>query len=245
MAIDAHWYDLRPNFAPTEGQIHVYQASLDLDPETLQNLEVTLSAEEKCRADRFIFPRDRDHFVAARGILRELLGLCLQRPPSEISFAFGPQGKPFLSAHNLKAPLYFNTSHSHGLALYALSPTGELGIDLELLRSEVACEDIAERYFSKQELAELQALPESLRTEGFFLCWTRKEAYVKARGAGLQISLDSFNVSLTPGGNEELQAPDSQLWSIYSFQPAPQYVAALVAPSPKCSLQFWRWKPKR
>src|SRR5258708_17397803 len=96
MAIDAHWYDLRPNFAPTEGQIHVYQASLDLDPETLQNLEVTLSAEEKCRADRFIFPRDRDHFVAARGILSRFLALCPPPPPSGISLAFVPQAKPFL-----------------------------------------------------------------------------------------------------------------------------------------------------
>ena len=122
----------------------------------------------------------------------------------------------------------FNLSHSHGLAVYAFALGREVGIDLEPIRPDFVSDDIAGRYFSTQELNELRALSPESGLEGFFLCWTSKEAYVKARGEGLQIPLESFSVSLTPGQREVLESADSSRWGLHSFQPAPRYVAAIV-----------------
>jgi 4'-phosphopantetheinyl transferase len=103
-----------------------------------------------------------------------------------------------------------------------------MGIDLEPISGEFAGEEIARRYFSAREVAELIALPAETRPEGFSLCWTRKEAYVKARGMGLQIPLDSFSVSLTPTQPELLESEDSERWRLRSFKPAPGFAAAIV-----------------
>ena len=199
--------------------------------------------DEKSRAARFRFARDRNHFIAARGILRELLGGYLHRSPAELEFDYGPSGKPALRTEGPSSPVRFNLSHSHGLAVYAFALGREVGIDLEPIRPDFAADDIAGRYFSTRELNELRALPPELRPEGFFLCWTRKEAYVKARGEGLQIPLDSFSVSLTPGEPEVLESADSSRWSLRSFEPAPRYVAAVVGEGQGWRLRHWERKP--
>ncbi|MFZ0912892.1 MAG: 4'-phosphopantetheinyl transferase superfamily protein [Candidatus Korobacteraceae bacterium] len=135
----------------------------------------------------------------------------------------------------------FNLSHSHGLALYAFAYRREVGIDLELIQTDFGGEAVAERFFSPRELAQLRALSVELRAEGFFNCWTRKEAYVKARGDGLQIQLDSFDVSLTPGYPNALNSSDCLRWSLCSFQPAPQFVAAVVAEGRGWRLRHLEW----
>jgi 4'-phosphopantetheinyl transferase len=244
MPITAVWATPRKNLALPEDEIHVWRVSLRaLERAVLERLETTLSPEEKSRADRFHFSRDRDCFVGSHGILRELLGNYLQRPATELEFCYGPQDKPELRTNDRVSPIHFNLSHSQGLAVYAFSRGREVGIDVEMIRPDFAGEEIAERYFSGIELAELRALPSELRAEGFFLCWTRKEAYVKARGAGLQIPLGSFNVSLTPGQPEKLESSDSSRWSLYSLQPAPRYVGAVVGEGKNWHLLNWEWSP--
>jgi 4'-phosphopantetheinyl transferase len=141
-----------------------------------------------------------------------------------------------------ESPVHFNLSHSHGLAVYAFARNRELGIDLELIRQEFAGESIAERNFSARELDEWHRLPPELRAEAFFLCWTRKEAYVKARGEGLQIPLASFSVTLTPGQPEELHSLDGGRWLLHSFQPAPGYAAAVVGEGKDWRLLQWDWR---
>ena len=127
--------------------------------------------------------------------------------------------------------------------MYAFALGREVGIDLEPIRPDFTGDDIAGRYFSHQELKELRALSPDLRPEGFFLCWTRKEAYLKARGEGLQVPLDSFSVSLTPGEPEVLESADSSRWSLRSFEPAPRYVAAVVGEGKGWRLRHWERKP--
>jgi len=226
-----------------KNEVHVWRAHLDCGPDLLSRLSQTLGADETARASRFAFARDRDHFVAGRGILRALLGSYLDQHPAEVAIAYEPEKKPVLSAGLEKSALRFNLSHSHGLAVYAFSCERELGVDVEAIRAEVAGEDIAERHFAPQELAELRGLPSELRDQGFFLCWTRKEAYVKARGAGLGIPLDSFTVSLTPGAPETLSAADGQRWTLRSFEPAPGYVGAVVGEGRGWNLLLWDWRP--
>jgi 4'-phosphopantetheinyl transferase len=230
-----NWSPLARQVALPENEIHVWRAWLDVEFPERERLSFYLSEEERARASRFVFQHDREHFLVARGRLRELLGTYLQRAPQSLAFRAGPYGKLSLVDH---ADLHFNLTHSYGLALYAFAMNRELGIDVEKIRPEFATEGIAERYFSAAEQSELRELPAELRTDAFFLCWTRKEAYVKAHGGGLQIPLDSFDVSLTPGAPEKLISADSQQWSMRSFQPAPEYIASLIAEGPIESLCF-------
>jgi 4'-phosphopantetheinyl transferase len=223
--------------------VHLWRASLDCDAPVLSRLETTLSPDEMARANRFVFAADRNHFVAARGILRELLGGYLMLPPADLKFRYGNHGKPALDANASDSALQFNLSHSGGVAIYAFSVGRRLGVDVEQLRPQLAGEDIARRYFAAREVAELLALPTHLRPEGFFLCWTRKEAYVKAHGAGLSLPLDSFTVSLTPGRAVELQAEDSDRWSLHSVEPAPESVGAIVGEGRGWQSSYWSWNP--
>lgn len=188
-----------------------------------------------------MYATDRDHFVAARGILRELLGSYLTIVPSKLKFCYGNYGKPALDLGMSSLPLQFNLSHSGELAVYAFSLGRMLGVDVEQIRPERASEDVASRYFAPREVAELRELTPASRVRGFFLCWTRKEAYVKARGAGLSLPLDSFSVSLSPGRPEELQSPDSSSWSLRSFEPSPGYAGALVGEGKEWRLLSWSW----
>jgi 4'-phosphopantetheinyl transferase len=231
------------NLELAEDEIHVWRASLDLNKESLDRCASVLSQDEKLRASRFLFPHDRDHFVAARGILRELLGKYAGSSPALLQFQYGAHGKPALRSENGESPIRFNLSHSRGLAVYGFARHRELGIDLEPIRPEFSGEAIAERHFSPQELEEWHRLTPGLRAEAFFLCWTRKEAYVKARGEGLQIPLASFSVTLTPGQPEELQSVDSAKWHLHSFEPAPGYAAAIVGEEKDWRLLRWDWQP--
>jgi 4'-phosphopantetheinyl transferase len=224
-----------------ETELHIWRANLDLEPGVLHRLAIALDNDEKARAARFHFARDRDHFTACRGILRELLGGYLGSSPASIEFAYGEFGKPAHRPRDSRPRIRFNISHSSGLAVLAFARNREIGIDLEPIRPEFAGEEIAKRYFSARELAELIALPAELRPEGFSLCWTRKEAYVKARGVGLQIPLDSFNVSLTPSQPELLQSEDAHQWRLRSFKPAPDFVAAIVHEGHEVHPLYWDW----
>jgi 4'-phosphopantetheinyl transferase len=217
------------NLSLEKSEIHIWRMKLDVTASELQGFSGHLSLEERARAERFLFPSDRDHFVAARGMLRKLLGMYLTMSPSSVLFEAGAQGKPFLAQKMDCDSLRFNLSHAHGMALFAFSTGRELGIDLEKIRPEVATEEIAERYFSRIEQQELRALPSERRAEAFFLCWTRKEAYVKAHGGGLQIPLDGFDVSLTPGQPARLHCPDQDRWKLTSFTPLEGFAAAVVA----------------
>jgi 4'-phosphopantetheinyl transferase len=226
-----------------ENEVHVWRAYLDYGEAALRQFEATLAPDEIARANRFLFQRDRNSFVATRGILRELLGRYVNRSPGQIEFDYCPKGKPLLR-EPLESPVQFNVSHSHGLALLTFALGRHLGVDVELVRPDFSSDEIAAKFFSTQEVIELQALPPSLRTEGFFLCWTLKEAYVKARGEGLQIPLDSFHVSFTPGQPERLQSSDSFRWSVRSLRPAPRYVGALVGEGGGWRPRFLDWKPQ-
>lgn len=225
---------------PADG-VHIWRASLEVSPGVLERLSVHLDENERTRASRFIFERDRDHFIAARGILRELLARYVGRSPEELRFVYGPRGKPSLGPTGPTRPVSFNVSHSHGTATYAFARDRELGIDIEWIRQDFGGQEIAQRYFSPSEVAELASLPPEARASAFFLGWTRKEAYIKAVGGGLEIPLKSFSVSLTPGKPAELRSEDGARWELHSFEPAHDFAGALVAEGKQLSLAYWEW----
>lgn len=206
--------------------IQLWHAALDRDQDVLDRLRATLSQEEKARADRFHFERDRNHFVVARGLLRELLGMYLHKSPTDLRFSYGRYGKPSLSLTD--SSLSFNLSHSSGVVAYAIARERNLGVDVELVRPNSDNEGIAERYFSIRERNDLHMLPPEARDEGFYNCWTRKEAYLKACGMGLRVRLDSFAVSLSPDCPAQFLEGVESFWHLASFHPAEGYAAAVV-----------------
>jgi 4'-phosphopantetheinyl transferase len=178
-----------------QDELHVWRASLARTPSELTRLWGWLSVDERERARRFRFERDRSRYVAGRGLLRLLLSSYLDRAPEALEFDYGEFQKPRLRGDSA---LQFNLSHSGPLALFAFSPSEEVGIDVELDDGDFARERIAERFFSPAEVSDLRALPGAFQPRAFLTCWTRKEAFIKARGDGMSLPLDSFDVSLRP-----------------------------------------------
>ena len=167
--------------------------------------------------------------------------------PSEVSFALGSHGKPYLAEDT--AGLQFNLSHSHRLGLLAVTLGRELGVDVEYLDREISVADIARRFFSERESENLLSLPSSSQPLGFFHCWTRKEAFLKAKGMGIAFGLDQFSVSLHPQEKVKLlETPycpgDAREWSIIHLEPARGYVGALAVQGPASSVRNWRFELK-
>lgn len=219
---------------PTHPYTHTQIWLLQLAAADLSALEPLLSADEIARADRFHFPKDRAEYVAARGTLRRILGHALDQDPAALHFTYSRHGKPALEA---AGDLRFNVSHSGEYALIALSQGRDVGVDIERLRADLASMEIAQRFFSAAEVAALEALPEAQRLAGFFACWTRKEAYIKARGEGLSHQLDCFDVTLTPGETAALLAtrPDPKeaaKWSLRNLPLPAGYAGALAVRGP-------------
>jgi 4'-phosphopantetheinyl transferase len=189
-----------------------------------------LSSDERSRSSSFAFEHLSTRFIFARGVLRLLAGSYLDVSPETVQFAYGPAGKPRIQTPS--SDLMFNLSHSEDLAVYAFTRGCEIGVDVERQRSSPDLPQVAAHFFHPDELADLNALPETDRTAAFFRCWTRKEAYLKAHGGGLSIPLDSFRVSL---GSDEavplLQRDSANAFtgcSVHGFVPAAGYVAALA-----------------
>lgn len=216
-------------------EVHVWRARLDGDSATLHGL---LSEDERERAARFRFERDRSRYVVGRAVLRRLLGGYSGRPAAELRFRYGTNEKPYLPGSDV----WFNVSHSGPVALFAFSGAGELGIDIELEGPDVARERVAEHFFAPGEVRRLRAVPEALQARAFLHCWTRKEAFIKARGDGLSLALDSFEVSLGP------DVPAELLWTAFSSEeaarwrltdlsdPSAGYVAALATAAGELSI---------
>ena len=210
---------------PDADQIHVWSIELPDGGQVSASLTRRLSAEEAARAARFIFERDRARFTVAHAALREILATYAREDAAALRFLAAEKGKPYLPDH---PDLRFNLSHSGSWALVAIANGRDVGVDIEVMRGERPTVDIAERFFAPAEIRELMETPENLRTQAFFACWSRKEAYIKARGEGLHIPLDSFAVSLSDVATLR-NAEDRERWTLCSLEAPAGYQAALVA----------------
>jgi 4'-phosphopantetheinyl transferase len=228
LAVPANWVD-------------IWYADLNVTSAELNGLEKMLARDERVRASRFHFRRDRVHFVAARGILRQVLARYVDRDPRDLRFGYNSCGKPFLQQNSSTSDLRFNLSHSHGMAMYGIAHNREIGVDLERIDPTFAGQEIAERFFSRWECSALRTLPTGQQAEGFFNCWTRKEAYIKANGTGLHMRLDSFTVPLTSDQQPELSNGRYGNWSMHAPRLLPGYAAAVVVQGTGCTLETWEW----
>jgi 4'-phosphopantetheinyl transferase len=212
--------------------IHLWHASPQERLSLLPLLSNLLSADEAERRERFRFESDRQSFAFARGMLRTVLGAYLEADPRELRFRYSEHGKPSLDS-SVPTDLQFNLSHTQGAVLLGICRQGAIGVDVERVREDLIPRDIAARFFSLEEQQALMSLPEAEQREAFFRCWTRKEAFLKARGHGLSFPLARFDVSI---GAEETEVrlrtrPDpaeAQDWQILPVA-APEGYAAAVA----------------
>jgi 4'-phosphopantetheinyl transferase len=240
------WIDPPETVSLDDNEVHVWRSELDLSKAESTILARTLALDEQERAARFRFTRDRERFIVARGLLRNILARYLDQNPAKLQFCYGPFGKPALASSSRVDGLRFNVSHSHGFALYAVSLHRELGIDLECARTDFPLESIAKRFFSPEENDALYSVPRMLKFEAFLNCWTRKEAIVKARGGGLSLRFDRFSVSLMPGEpvallKAEDNSEEASRWRLEQLAPWPDCVAALAVEGRNWQLKCWQW----
>jgi 4'-phosphopantetheinyl transferase len=227
----------------------------------LETLAECLSAEERRRAERFVRDIDGRRFIVSHAALRTILGRYLGIPPDRVEMTVRVGGKPELAIASPRplgegpgvraaGPLRFNLSHSEALALIALTLECEVGVDVEHVRPMSDIANIVKRYFAPGEQAAWLALPECERLAGFFRCWTRKEAYLKARGIGLSGGLDKFEVSLAPDDPPRLlhvaDPNDSPArWQMHDIAAGYGYMAACVVEGAveKVSILEWQSDP--
>jgi len=226
-------------------EVHVWLAPLRATSATILDLWDTLGADEKQRALRFRFQKDCDRFIVARGLLRAILGRYLNRIPGQIEFEYNEFGKPSVLQSPGGRVVDFNLSHTDELALFAFTRCGPVGVDIERMRTDLISESVAEQFFSIKEQSDLKRLSLGERDRAFFNCWTRKEAFVKARGQGLSLPLDQFDVSVLPDEDVTLldvrdSETDAANWTLREILVGDNHVAAIAIESHDWQLRCWK-----
>lgn len=237
-----HWWEPAPRPPRLSGdEVHVWRAHQDQPPIPHETLARTLSDEELERAHRFVMPHLTQRFIVAHAFVRDVLGAYLGQPPASVRLEISELGKPYMPGSDLA----FNLTHSAHMAVLAVGRR-EVGVDVEQIREDVLRERLAERFFSTREVTALAALPPEQQAEGFFNCWTRKEAYLKALGAGLRVPLDRFDVTLAPADPAQLLADrgnaDLTQWGMAAFTPGPDFRGAVVALGHGWRLRGFDWR---
>lgn len=233
-----------------QDEVHVRIASLDRRQSELRFFESILAEDEINRANRFRFHKDRERFVAGRGLLRGILSPYLGLPANEIIFTYGSHGKPGIRRQEGRPAIQFNLAHSAGTAIYAIIRDRPVGIDIELVNHEFPIDSVAERFFSKVEVAAFRSLPQEMQRIAFYKCWTRKEAFIKALGDGLTCPLADFDVSLMLGEPARLLnvgwAPEeASRWCMEDIDGIAGCAAAIVFSGPQCRMHVSPWDTKQ
>ena len=240
------WCTPSPELSLPAHTVHVWRADLGLGPAYLRLLEQNLSADEMERASRFRFARDRDRFIGARGLLREILALYLSTSPGRLSFGYSAHGKPFLAGEE-HSTLRFNASHSFDAMLLAIAHSREVGVDVEGMRyNAVTIEEIGDTVLSEPEMQALARFRSEDRRMIFLRFWTRKEALIKADGRGVSLPLERIDVSAPEGRVAVLNEATGEWrtcsrWELRTLEPVPGYVAALAVEGQDWRIALWHW----
>jgi 4'-phosphopantetheinyl transferase len=211
--------------------IHVWQFPLQISNPPLDSFKILLSEDECARAGRFRFEKDARRFTITRAAVRSILGGYTRRRGQDLYFGYSHHGKPALA--DASRDIRFSVSHSGDLAMLAVALGYEVGVDLEAIRGDVETQTLADRFFSARERISLRELSGKKRVQGFFRCWTCKEAFLKGQGLGLSRSLESFDVEVSPDRPARLLAtrPDpeeAKRWSLHEVPTEENYAAAVA-----------------
>jgi len=244
--LNCFWKIPSADLSLSEKEIHIWCAALDLPIINFEKLNEALCREERLKAERFHFERERRRFIVGRGILRRILSHYLSIRPVDLQFSYGENGKPGLTNSFRNGRIDFNMTRSEGLALYGFARDRQIGVDVERIRDLPEMDRIVEIFFSERENDIFRSLPENRKKEAFFRCWTRKEAFIKATGNGLSQSLDRFDVSISPDEPARLlgiegSSKGTTRWSIQDLKPAPGFAAAFAVEGRNWQLHCWQW----
>jgi 4'-phosphopantetheinyl transferase len=222
------------------GEVHVWLVRADDAALCKACCENLLATAERERAARFKFEKDRQLYTAAHAALRSILAGYLNVAPGDLEFESGRRGKPRLAPTFTEDKLEFNLSHSHEVALIAVTRKREIGVDVERIREDFAFAEIAERYFTTKEVSAIRALPQDLQRRAFYQCWTSKEAFLKARGVGLSGDLDEVEIVLPGEGPVQVK---SMLpgWYLSELTPCDGYVGAVALEGKEFDLKCDGW----
>jgi 4'-phosphopantetheinyl transferase len=220
----------KPELMDLHTSVHVWRLAWRRDVPPASAWMTGLAEDERAQVERFHFSKDQLRYAYTHQALRRVLSGYLSLPPQILEYRRNPYGKPYLADD---PQLYFNLSHTDERALIAVTRAGEVGVDLEKIKPEVPCLEIARRFFSRGEVAALARLPLEEQTDAFFRGWTRKEAFIKAVGRGLALPLDAFEVSLEDAPAQALlavrkEAAVSGRWTIRNLAAERGYRAALA-----------------
>jgi len=222
------------------GEVHVWALPVD----AFERDHALLAPEEQARAARFRFDADRALYIAGRAGARRLIGAYADLDAAAVRFVAGEHGKPTLEGS--ASSLHFNWSHSGELALFAISPAAEVGVDVERTARFADIDAIAERVFSERELSDYHAQEGDARRLAFFNAWTRKEAFIKATGEGMTRALKGFDVALLPADRVcvraiEGSAAAAACWSLHALEPRAGYAAAVAVAAAGVELRVMGW----
>ena len=228
-------------------EVHIWCASQHQSEADFNRLRSTLSEDETVKANKYVFEKDQVASIVARGLLRTLLGAYLKRDPKSFHFVEVGNGKPALKRGEFDPHLYFNISHSGTMVLYGFTYINPIGVDIELKRPLEDALQISESYFSENEKEALRNLSPEKQHEGFFNCWSRKEAFIKVYGEGLSRELDSFDVSLRPGEPARLlsiegNSDQANQWTLEDLNPIDEYAAAYCIEATPDSKSCFLWQ---
>lgn len=225
-----------------DDRVHVWAVELDDETFDYRRGDNLLSADERTRAGRFKFARDRRRYVIAHAALRNILARYLKTEGSDLQFVEVGNGKPTLGGTFAASRLGFNLSHSNEVALFALSRARAVGVDIEFVKADFVFNDVAGRFFTAKEVAALRDLPVHLQRLAFYKCWTSKEAFLKAKGTGLSGNLDEMEIVWD--GDERMQIrANVPGWSLAELSPGNGYAASIVTEGDPLLVNCYRWRP--
>jgi 4'-phosphopantetheinyl transferase len=228
MRADADLVSAKQEMWKSINGVDVFRFELDCDAKRVEEYRTLLNAQELQRADRYFTEQLRTHFIVGRATTRIILARYLSDTgPAKVEFHYGSHEKPFLPASDWR----FNLAHSHGLALLAVSNNGDVGVDLEQIDERVEIDEIAERFFTPEECAEMMSRTGEARAMRFFDLWCCKEAYLKAEGVGISGGLNKCRIVDAPDGTASVHNPDDAeaalRWRIHRLDPGVGYAGAL------------------
>ena len=222
--------------------VDLWRVDLDRDPATSHSFLQLLSIEERERAGRFVFEKDRGRFIVCRAALRTILGGSMHIAPGQIRISANRYGKPYLS--DPEGGIRFNVSHSHGLAVIAVTLDREIGVDLEFVDRDFDISSIPSSLYTPSGLSRFRSLPPDLQVEEFFSAWTRKEAVLKATGDGLSSS-EELQSAIRSINDDDLPCPmslavDNRSWTVTGIDVQSNFKAALAVEGPIDAIRHWR-----
>ncbi|MCK5925271.1 MAG: 4'-phosphopantetheinyl transferase superfamily protein [Methylococcales bacterium] len=224
-----------------DNEIHLWFVDCQtITPNLQHEYQSLLNSEERVRWQRFKFEKHQRQYLITRALVRTTLSKYTHIQAQEWQFSKNKYGKPAIfPAQNL----YFNLSHTENLIVCAVTRQAAIGVDVETLTHKSSIMEIAQRFFSPQEIKALSNETKSKQKQRFFQYWTLKEAYIKAKGMGLALPLAQFSFAIDDEKKkltlsfEPALTDNSTNWCCWLFDIGVPYYLSLCVYNPQ-SIQY-------